>query len=260
MLRYKELIYLWPDTDAPFTLECGPHPQPSLVPFPVEGSRGAMIVCPGGGYKQYTLHEGVPVAQMVNQAGISAFVLNYRLTPCPAETPLTDALRAIRVVRSLGYDKVGIMGFSAGGHIAACAATLYTPGDPDSEDPIERLSSRPDAFAPCYGVISMHAFIRTARFLEGVENNRELARRYSAEENVTPDTPPCFMWQTADDKAVAAEHNLRLALALRTADVPFELHIFPEGHHGLSLAVNHPIVAQWIPMFHRWLTDLGFGT
>lgn len=258
MSNCQERIYLWPG-EAPFTNECGEQPQPSLLPLPIEGSRGAVIVCPGGAYCNKAAHEGLPVAEMINEAGISAFVLDYRIKPCPHYVPLTDALRAIRVVRSLGYEKVGILGFSAGGHLACSAATLYTDGDPDAEDPIERLSSRPDAFLPCYAAVSLHTFTNIAHILEGVSEDIALRRRYSAELHITSDTPPCFMWHTAADKVVPVENSIMLALALRRKNIPCELHVFPEGRHGLSLRTEVPAVLQWAPLCQKWLLDQGFG-
>ena len=139
------ILPLWPG-EAPYTAESPEQAQPSVKEFRVEGSRGAIVVCPGGGYEMKAPHEGDPIAEMLNAAGISAYVLDYRVSPCHYLAPLSDALRAIRVVRSLGYEKVGILGFSAGGHLTCTAATLYTPGDPHSAAPVERLNSPPEAY------------------------------------------------------------------------------------------------------------------
>ena len=148
------IIPLWPG-EAPYTADSPDRFQPSVKEFRVEGSRGAVIVCPGGGYHVKCDYEGDPISEMINEAGISAYTLDYRVMPCHPEAPLADALRAVRVVRSLGYEKVGILGFSAGGHLSCTAATLFTPADPEAEDPIERLSCRPDAFVPCYAVVDL---------------------------------------------------------------------------------------------------------
>ena len=147
-------IFLWPG-EAPYTAESPEQAQPSVTEFRVPGSRGAVVVCPGGGYEMKADHEGAPIAEMLNQAGISAYVLDYRVAPCSENAPLSDASRAIRLVRSLGYEKVAILGFSAGGNLCCNAATHYDRGHADSDDPIERLSSRPDAFIPCYAVVSL---------------------------------------------------------------------------------------------------------
>ena len=152
-----EKIYLWKE-DAPYTQFSPLQAQPSVTEYAVPGSRGAVVVVPGGGYCMKADHEGAPIAEMLNQAGVSAYVLDYRVKPCHMLAPLADAKRAIRLVRSMGYEKVAILGFSAGGHLTCTAATLYDAGDPDAADPLERLSSRPDAFIPCYAVVSFGAF------------------------------------------------------------------------------------------------------
>lgn len=256
-----EKIFLWPGK-APFSDECGDQQQPSVKPFPIAGSRGAVVVCPGGGYVMKAPHEGDPIAQMINEAGVSAYVLDYRVKPCPTETPLTDALRAIRVVRSLGYEKVAILGFSAGGHLTCSAATLYTPGDPDAEDPIERLSSRPDAFIPCYAVVSFASFRHQGSLESLLGINRDdtaLVRRFSAELRVNGDTPPAFIWHTADDAVVPVENSLMLGSALAHAMVPFELHVFPSGVHGLGLAQDDPVVSAWTGLLQKWIVGQNFA-
>lgn len=202
-------------------------------------------------------HEGAPIAEMLNQAGVSAYVLDYRVKPCHMLAPLADAKRAIRLVRSMGYEKVAILGFSAGGHLTCTAATLYDAGDPDAADPLERLSSRPDAFIPCYAVVSFGAFTHrgSRESLLGQENadNWELVRKFSNELHITPDTPEAFIWHTAADQAVPVENSLNLALALSAQGVPYEMHIFPQGRHGLGLAEEFEDVKQWVPLLQKWL-------
>ncbi len=224
-------ISLWPG-EAPYSSESPGQAQPSVTEFRVPGSRGAVIVCPGGGYEVKAGHEGAPIAEMLNEAGISAYVLDYRVVPFHPLAPLSDALRAIRVVRSMGYEKVAILGFSAGGHLCSSAATLYKPGDPDSDDPVERLSSRPDAF---------------------------ILPNFYITPNVTPDTPPAFIWHTADDQVVSVQDSLALGAALAKNGVPFEMHVFPHGPHGLGLATEMPDVAQWTGLCRRWLRGLGYA-
>ena len=257
----SEKIMLWPG-EAPYTQFSPEQAQPSLTPFPVEKARGAVVVCPGGGYSMKAAHEGDPIARMFNAQGIAAYVLDYRVKPCHREAPLSDALRAIRVVRSLGYEKVAILGFSAGGNLCCCAATLYDKGNPDSDDPIERLSSRPDAFIPCYPVASFgkytHLGSRTNLLGDEWEND-ELAKRYSAELNVTDDTPTAFIWHTAADAGVPVQNSLNLAAALADHHVLFELHVYPEGRHGLGLAPENPPVSEWANACCRWLLERGFG-
>ena len=255
-----ERIWLWPDGAPMFNPEYGQE-QPSLTAFPVEGSKGAVVVCPGGGYVMKASHEGAPIARMLNQAGISAYVLDYRVAPYVMPAPILDANRAIRVVRSMGYERVGILGFSAGGHLTGMAGTMYDAGDPDSPDPIERLSSRPDAFVPCYAVVSLAAFTHFGSRLNIMgedANNWKALRAMSAELRVTEDTPPCFMWHTAEDNAVPVENSLNLAEACVKNGVPVELHIFPKGAHGLGLA-GGTHAGQWTRLCQNWLLSLGFG-
>lgn len=254
------VIPLW-SCEAPYTAESNGQAQPSVKAFPVEGSRCAIVVCPGGGYTMKAEYEGDPIAEWLNTIGISAYVLDYRVFPCHYLTPLTDALRAIRVVRSMGYEKVGIMGFSAGGHLTCTAATLYTEGDPDAEDPIERLSSRPDAFIPCYPVVSLYEYPHIGSrvsLIGSPANDPAFLRKFSANQNVTKDTPPAFIWHTANDEIVPVENSLLLATALSAKGVPFELHIFPDGRHGLDLARDLPVVHQWVDLCRVWLTNQGF--
>ncbi len=251
-----EKIYLWKE-DAPYTQFSPLQAQPSVTEYAVPGSRGAVVVVPGGGYCMKADHEGAPIAEMLNQAGVSAYVLDYRVKPCHMLAPLADAKRAIRLVRSMGYEKVAILGFSAGGHLTCTAATLYDAGNPDAADPLERLSSRPDAFIPCYAVVSFGAFTHrgSRESLLGQENadNWELVRKFSNELHITPDTPEAFIWHTAADQAVPVENSLNLALALSAQGVPYEMHIFPQGQHGLGLAEEYEDVKQWTALLQKWL-------
>lgn len=261
-MQKMDVIYLWEGKEAPYTAESEGQAQPSITAFPVEGSKGAVVVCPGGGYTHKAPHEGNPIAEKINEAGVSAFVLDYRVKPCSMEAPLADASRAIRVVRAMGYEKVGIMGFSAGGHLTCSAATLYTEGDPENEDPIERLSSRPDAFLPCYAVTSFASF-RHQGSLESLLSEKKtdyaLLRRFSSELHVTENTPPAFLWHTAADAVVPVENSLNLASALAHAGVSFELHVYPEGRHGLGLAEEYDDVKTWTEHMKYWLVKQGFG-
>ena len=257
----NRIIPLWPG-EAPYTDASPDHFQPFLKEFRIEGSLGAVIVCPGGGYTMKCDYEGDPVCKMLNEAGISAFTLDYRVAPCHVLAPLTDAKRAIRLVRSLGYEKVGILGFSAGGHLSCCAGTLFDSGDPGAQDPIERFSSRPDAFVPCYAVTSLKKFPHFAQHIPLTKNHtgdEAILRMFSAEENVSENTPPAFIWHTAEDSLVPVANSLLLAEALSAKKVPFELHVFPRGPHGKALAYDDPIVGQWRGMCQKWLLGLGFG-
>lgn len=254
-------ILLWPGR-APYTAQSPDQPQPSLTAFPVEGARGAVVVCPGGGYCMKADHEGAPIARMLNSQGIAAYVLDYRVRPCHRLAPWADASRAIRVVRSLGYQQVAILGFSAGGNLCCSAATHYDRGEKDSPDPVERLSSRPDAFIPCYAVASFgeYTHLDSRKCLLGPEwEEEEVARWYSAEENVTDDTPPAFLWHTAEDQAVPVQNSLNLARALADHGVLFEMHIYAKGHHGIGLGAEFGPAGTWGNACCRWLLEMGYG-
>lgn len=255
-------ILLWQPGCAPYAGRCGGQEDPSLEAFEAQGAHGAVIVCPGGGYTRKAPHEGGDVAMALQEAGISAFVLDYRVASCPHDAPLTDAQRAVRAVRAMGYARVAILGFSAGGNLACCASTLYTPGDAQAEDPLERFSSRPDALVSCYSVVSLcqHTHAGTLCALLGDQvRNLALQRRYSAELHVTADTPPAFIWHTAEDASVPVENSLNLALAYSRAGVPFEMHIFPKGKHGLGLAKEVPDTARWFALCRDWLAAQGLS-
>lgn len=254
-------IPLWPG-EVPYADASPGQAPPTVAEFKAEKSRGALVVCPGGGYAGKAEHEGEPIALMLNAAGISAYVLDYRVSPCHYLSPLTDARRAVRVVRALGYQKVGIIGFSAGGHLACSAATLCDGSDAAAADPIERLSSRPDALVACYPVVTFGEFTdpdTRENLLRARREDPDLLRRFSIEKNVTPDAPPAFLWHTADDQVVPVENSLLLARALSANGVPFELHVFPEGPHGLGLAAGIPGIEQWPSLCQTWLLGQGFG-
>lgn len=258
--KKPEKINLWKEGAIPFYEEG--NCIPNVEAYPVEGSRGAVVICPGGAYCIKASHEGRQIARMLNEAGVSAYVLDYRVNPCHYEAPLSDAKRAVRLLRSMGYEKVGVMGFSAGGHLTCSAATLYDAGDASSADPIERLSSRPDAFLPCYPVVSFVNFCHRGSveaLLGKYRNKLNLQKRFSAELNVTGDTPPAFIWHTMTDQSVPIENSLNLASALAHAGVLFEMHIFPEGPHGLGLAGGNPVIGKWSALCQKWLLEQGFG-
>jgi acetyl esterase/lipase len=243
--------------------------RPRLTPYLPAASvpTAAIVVCPGGGYRMLAPHEGEPVARWLNGLGIAAFVLEYRHAPHRHPAPLQDAQRAIRLVRhfagewNVAPDRVGILGFSAGGHLAATAGTQPGAGDPHADDPVERQSARPDLMVLCYPVItfvSERDSVSMANLI-GEDAPDDLRRALSAELNVTPGTPPAFLWHTAEDAAVPVEDSLRFASALHRAGVRFALHVFPHGRHGLGLATDDPTVGQWTTLCARWLADQGFG-
>ncbi len=271
----RKAVNLWPD-GAPRPDGVVPEVEPFLVPCPVRGkARGAVVVCPGGGYQGLAAHEAFPIAEWLNAAGIGAFVLRYRLAPHHHPAQLMDAQRAIRLVRARAEewnvkpDHVGILGFSAGGHLTASAATHFASGRRSAKDPVERQSCRPDAAILCYPVITFSGGWNegTRTNLLGKKPPKALVASLSNERQVTPRTPPTFLWHTSDDPVVRVENSLIFAEALRRNKVPFELHVFPSGPHGLGLARDNeiaglhkedPIVSQWPALCAKWLTSLGF--
>ncbi|MGI8916202.1 MAG: alpha/beta hydrolase [Chloroflexota bacterium] len=255
---------LWPQAEA---AQEGDAPRLTTFLLPSRTPTGAVIVCPGGGYSGRAAHEGAPVARWLNALGIAAIVLDYRVAPHRHPIPLSDAQRAIRTVRHnalewrIRPDRIGILGFSAGGHLAASAGTHFDGGDLQSADPIERQSSRPDALVLCYAVITFGAFRHNGSMVNllGPEPPEELRQYLSNELQVTKDTPPTFLWHTGDDAGVPVENALLFASALRRSRVEFALHIFPRGRHGLGLAPDDPIVGTWPALCGRWLTAAGFA-
>ena len=244
-------------------------PTISLYPAPAGRATGAaIIVCPGGSYRMLADHEGHAIAVWLNTIGITAIVLKYRLGPQYGHpAPLKDAARALRTVRAMarewGIDpaRVGIMGFSAGGHLASTLATHFDAGNPAASDPIDRLSSRPDVAILAYPVISMQDSITHAgsrRNLLGPSPSADLVQLLSNESQVTGLTPPTFLFHTADDPVVRVENSIRFAEALRRAGVPYELHVFASGPHGVGLAQDIPALAMWPTLLDRWLRGRGF--
>jgi acetyl esterase/lipase len=268
VFKPREALPLWPD---PFpgqeTVTKGETPR--ITAYPAENTKphGAIVVCPGGGYGGRAGHEGEPVALWLNKLGISAAVLSYRVRPYRHPYPLLDAQRGLRWMRhhaaamNLDPAKVGILGFSAGGHLASTTITHFDAGKADAADPIERQSCRPDAAILCYPVISFIKFTHAGSMtnLLGPNPSEDLRAELSAEMQVRPDTPPTFLWHTADDGGVPVENSLNLALALRQRKIPFALHVFPQGRHGLGLADKDPIVGRWPLLAGEWLTKLGFA-
>ena len=262
-----QIIELWPE-GAPLAAGNSDEDRPAITPFLVEGgSKGAVIVCPGGGYGMRADHEGEPIARWLNQLGISAFVLRYRVAPYQYPCALNDVQRAIRYVRlhaeEWGIDsgKIGVLGFSAGGHLTASAGTLYDSGLPEAADPIERQSSRPDLIILCYPVITMekpYTHEGSLHNLLGSEPEESLVHRLSGEHQVTSDTPPAFLWHTSDDGAVPVENSLAFAAALSRSRVPFDLHVYEKGHHGLGLGSEDEHIASWTTVCGLWLKRYGF--
>lgn len=257
---------LWPE-GAPGALGKADKDIPALTPYwpdPAKATGAAVVICPGGGYGGLANHEGEHYARFLNESGIAGFVLQYRLGSAGYRHPvmLQDAARAVRLVRTragewkLDPKRIGIMGSSAGGHLASTLVTHFDAGKPDAADPIERASSRPDLGILCYAVITMGEYThRGSRSnLLGNDPSPELIRELSNELQVTKETPPCFIWHTYEDNAVPVENSLHFAEALRKAGVPFDLHIYQKGSHGIGLGTG-----DWNPeKRHPWTRDCVF--
>jgi acetyl esterase/lipase len=268
-----EVVILWPD-GAPGAKGDEPADKPRITVYraPAETANGAaVVICPGGGYGHLAVgHEGLDVAKWLGSVGVTAFVLEYRIAPRyrhPA--PIDDARRAVRTVRAraadwdVDPDRIGIIGFSAGGHLASTAATWFESGKPDAKDPIERVSSRPDFLILGYPVITftqdfMHAGSR--RNLLGDDLDPKLVERLSNEKQVTKDTPPTFLFHTTEDTAVPPENSIAFYLGLRAAGVPAELHIYEPGRHGVGLAPADPILSTWPERCRAWMEKRGYLT
>jgi len=261
------MIRLWESKIPGFDAGAGGE-IPSMVPYVLStvGKHGAVIVIPGGGYGTRAPHEGEPVALWLNSIGLSAFVLNYRVAPYKHPYPMLDAQRAIRLVRynaekwNIDSEKIGVLGFSAGGHLASTVGTHFDDGDVNSEDPVEKVSSRPDAMILCYPVISFGEYGHHGSIINLLGENPpdDLRKSLSNEMHVSENTPPAFLWHTADDDVVPVENSLMFAAALSRKKVDFELHVFPRGVHGLGLAVSDPVVSLWTGLCEKWLIDKGF--
>ena len=264
-----ETIPLW-NKNVPGFDPAIAQPKPRLAPYLLAGDepKPCIIVCPGGGYWIHAPHEAEPVAQWLNGLGINSFVLFYRTTPYHHPYPMLDGQRAVRLVRArvrkFGVDpqRVGILGFSAGGHLASTVGTHFDAGDPQAADPVERVSCRPDALILCYPVITFgeyrHDGSRAA--LLGAENPPpELVTSLSNELQVTPQTPPTFLWHTANDDGVPVENSLLFAGALSRNKIPFDLHVFADGPHGVGLAEQNPTLHLWTKACENWLRSIGFA-
>lgn len=265
-----QTIPLWSGA-APGALGTAESDIPAItvyLPRTMAQSTPAVIVCPGGGYAALAVnHEGRQVASYLNSLGIAAFVLRYRLGPRyhhPIE--LGDAQRAIRILRAHAADwridpgRIGIMGFSAGGHLAMTASTHFDPGDPSSADAIDRVGSRPDFAVLGYPVISMSepwTHQGSKNNLLGPNPDPKLAESLSGEQSVTSQTPPTFIFQTNADTTVPAENSVYYYLALRKARVPAEMHIFEKGPHGVGLANDDPALSEWSKLLANWLRGRG---
>ncbi len=261
-----EPVLLWPD-GAPGAVGNEDVDRPTLTPYLPEQERStgtAVVVCPGGGYGHLAMdHEGVQVARWLNSIGVAAFVLKYRLGPryhYPA--PLDDAQRALRHIRfhadkyRIERRRVGIWGFSAGGHLASTAATHFDRGNPSATTVIERMSARPDFAILAYPVITLigeHAQKGSRRNLLGEQPDPKLVELLSNQTQVTAETPPTFLFHTNTDRSVPPENSIMFYMALRQAGVPAEMHIYQRGRHGVGLAPTDLVLSSWPRRLADWL-------
>jgi acetyl esterase/lipase len=228
----------------------------------------AVAIFPGGGYTHVAMdHEGHQVAQWLNTFGVSAIIVKYRHGPRYLHpTPLNDAKRAIRTVRfrapewNIDPHRIGVLGFSAGGHLASTAGTHFDYGDSLSTDPVEAISSRPDFMILIYPVISMNSEFThqgSKKNLLGENSDPQLVESLSTDLAVTPETPPTFMVHSFHDQAVPAENSVRFYLAMRKAGVPVELHLFEKGGHGYGLGSGDNAPSDWPELCRKWLEFRG---
>jgi len=265
-----KVVLLWPG-GAPGAVGNQDADRPSLTLYVLplsQPARSAVVVCPGGGYAMLAMdHEGRQVAEWLNSLGMDAFILKYRLAPRyhhPAM--MEDAQRALRYVRvhaqelGIAPDRIGIWGFSAGGHLASTAATHFDAGNPSATDAIERANSRPDFAILAYPVITCSEWFKhegSCKNLLGNNPDPHLAEYLSNEKQVSAQTPPTFLFHTNDDEGVPAENSVAFYMALRKARVAAELHIYEHGPHGVGLAPKDPVLSSWPQRLADWLRVRG---
>ncbi len=271
----RTTLPLWPDV-PPGTTANGEGDRPSLILTKVasDSPTAAVVILPGGGYHGHAMdHEGVQFADWFHSLGITSVICDYRLRGKGNDgkgyghpAPMLDASRAIQTLRAraaewnIDPNRIGVIGFSAGGHLCSTVSTKFATGDPDSEDPIARVSSRPDFSILCYPVIAFdqpHTHKGSQRNLLGSDPTEELLRSLSNEKQVSEKTPPTFLFHTAADKPVPVQNAIDYFVACQKQGVPAEMHIFPEGHHGLGLAQKQEGAAQWPELCANWLRRLG---
>jgi acetyl esterase/lipase len=271
-LLAQKTVVLWP-VGAPGALGDGDEDKPTLtvfLPASPNPTRTGVVVAPGGGYQHLAIDkEGFAVARWLNEKGVAAFVLTYRLGPryhYPIE--LEDAQRAIRTVRAnaaaygVATDHIGMWGSSAGGHLTATAGTKYDAGKPSSSDEIERQGCRPDFLVLAYPVITFEPpFVHggSKKYLLGNHPNARLVQSLSAERQVTALTPPTFLFATTDDGVVPVMNSVAFYEALIEAKVPAEMHLFQHGAHGAGLAVDNPALNVWSELLIKWMRERGLA-
>lgn len=263
-------ILLW-DKGAPGAVGTGEEDKPRLEFFAAspdaklkDGLHTAVIVCPGGGYTHLAYDkEGTRIAEWLNLQGVSAFVLTYRLSPryhYPA--PIEDGQRAVRWVRAhaaeygVAEDRIGVWGFSAGGHLVGILGTEFDSGKADAADPVERASDRPDFAISSYGGLTLDPAVAKPGALHGLLGDNpspQAVEKMSADRNVTPQSPPFFLYATSTDQSVPVLASVTFFTALKKAGVPAEMHIFEQGPHGTGLALQYPALSLWTTALSNWM-------
>lgn len=276
----SDAIPLWPEGVPGAIRDAGPEvvlngrvgnvQKPTLTPYLAPAGRRsgtAVIVCPGGGYNLLAIDkEGRTPAEWLTSHGVSAFVLKYRLKEYGHPAPLRDVLRAVRLVRSkasgwgVATDKIGVMGFSAGGHLAASAGTLFDAPEGRTGAALDNVSARPDFLILVYPVILFrgpYAHAGSRQALLGATPAPDLVDALSLDSRVTKDTPPTFLAHGGTDTSVPAENSASFFLALRRAGVPAEIHVYQEGAHGVGLEPTHGLISSWPQRCVEWLASRG---
>lgn len=238
---------------------------PTITAYPAK-SKGAVVVFAGGGYAMRAEHEGKGYAEFLNSIGVTAFVVDYRVAPYKHPAQISDAIRAVRYVRhyadkyGIDKDKIAVMGSSAGGHLAASVSVHYDKKMYDETDVIDKEDCRPNATILCYPVIDMFEYRHdgSRQCLIGERALHADKEFMSLYKHITMNTPQAFIWHTSSDQAVPVENSLLYADALSKKQVPFEMHIYPIGRHGLGVAPELPHVAQWTTALDNWLKLIEF--
>ena len=269
-LPHGQIRYLWPQ-GAPGAVGAEEQDKPHLEIFTGYGPapHTAVIVCPGGGYTHLAYEkEGTQIAEWLNLRGITAFVLTYRLAPrYQYPQPILDGYRSVRWVRShaaeyhVAADRIGMWGFSAGGHLVGMVGTHFDDGNPQAADPIDRVSDRPDFVISSYGVLTLLPEVAkpgTLKTLLGDRVTQSLLDEVSPDKHVTAQTPPFFLFSTTADQGVPPLSTVTFYAALVRASVPAEMHIFQTGPHGTALGQSNPELAEWPTLLENWLRINGW--